>query len=167
MSGKLKKTEHSDYAQRIRLINPRIGIVVSVYHKEITERLCAAARKTLKNCGVKSNNIITSYAPGAYELPLAASWLHENNSLDAVIVLGCVIKGDTDHNFYINSTVSQALMQLSLSKNVPFIFGVLTVFTLEQALERAGGKLGNKGEESALAAIDMILLRYNLTMSKR
>ena len=136
-----------------------IGIIVSEYHSDITFELRDACVKTLLKHGVSAENIDVDYAPGAFELPSAAQTLHFGTMCDVVIVLGCVIKGDTDHDIYINQAVAQGLMNLSLELDTPFIFGLLTTNNHEQAKDRAGGKHGNKGTECAIAAIKMLALR--------
>lgn len=134
----------------------RFGIVVSEYHSEITSALYQAATDTLLKYQVKAENIYTSYVPGAYELPLGCLLLNKQHDLDAVIALGCVIKGETDHDKYINQAVATGIMNLNLHYNMPFVFGLLTPNTYEQAKDRAGGKLGNKGTECAITALKML-----------
>ncbi|MFN8277643.1 MAG: 6,7-dimethyl-8-ribityllumazine synthase [Chitinophagales bacterium] len=136
----------------------RIGIIVSEYHGDITLALRDGAVKTLRDNGVAPENILIDYVPGAYELPLGAQVLFTGNSCDAVIALGCVIKGDTDHDVYINHAVANELMMMSTEYEAPFIFGLLTTNTLEQARDRSGGKHGNKGVECAIAALKMLAL---------
>jgi 6,7-dimethyl-8-ribityllumazine synthase len=140
----------------------RIAIVVSEYNDDITFALRDGAIETLKKFGVKEKHIFVQLVPGAYELPLAAKWMYEKTNADAVIALGCVIKGDTDHDIYINNAVSQALMNLSLQHKAPFVFGVITPNTLQQAKDRAGGKHGNKGVECAVAALKMLELKRKM-----
>lgn len=140
----------------------KVAIAVSEYNEEITFALRDGAIETLKQYGVKEKNIIVEYVPGAYELPLAAQWLYEYTKADAVISLGCVVKGDTDHDIYINNAVSQAIMKLGLETDLPFVFGVITPNTQQQAKERAGGKHGNKGIECAVAALKMLELKNKL-----
>lgn len=140
----------------------KIGLVVSEYNEAITFALRDGALKTLKQYGVKEKNIFVELVPGAYELPLAAKWLYEKKKADAVLALGCVIKGDTDHDIYINSAVSHALMNLSLQTKAPFLFGVITPNNLQQAKDRAGGKHGNKGVECAVAALKMLELKREI-----
>ena len=106
---------------------------------------------------------MVKYAPGAYEIPLAARWLFDSGDFDAIICLGCVIKGDTEHDFYINDAIAKKLMDMSVQDEAPFVFGVLTVNSKQQATDRSGGKLGNKGEECALAALKMLSLRDTIT----
>ncbi|MES2622538.1 MAG: 6,7-dimethyl-8-ribityllumazine synthase [Bacteroidota bacterium] len=140
----------------------RIAIAVSEYNENITFALRNGCIETLKKFGVKEKNIFVELVPGAYELPLAAKWMYEKKKADAVIVLGCVIKGDTDHDIYINNAVSQALMNLSLQTKSPFMFGVITPNSLQQAKDRAGGIHGNKGIECAIAALKMLSLKDRL-----
>ena len=132
-----------------------IGIIVSDYHHDITHALYDGAFETLTKHGVKEENIHTLQVPGAFELPAGARLLSGKHKLDAVICLGCVIKGDTPHNDYINQSVALALQQMTVASGRPYIFGLLTPNTHEQALERAGGKHGNKGIECAVAALRM------------
>lgn len=133
-----------------------VGIVVSEYHSDVTFALRDACIETLKAHKVEENNIVVDYTPGSFELPMAAQTLCFGALCDAVIVLGCVIKGDTDHDVYISQSVSQAIMTLSIDLDVPFIFGLLTTNDKQQALDRAGGSLGNKGTECAVAALKML-----------
>jgi 6,7-dimethyl-8-ribityllumazine synthase len=140
----------------------KIAIAVSEYHEDITFALRDGCLQTLKEYGVKEKNITCSPVPGAFELPLAAQWLYKSTKADAVIILGCVIKGDTAHDVYINHAVSQAISNLNLQTNAPFIFGLLTPNTLQQAKDRAGGRHGNKGVECAVAALKMLELKQTL-----
>lgn len=140
----------------------KIAIAVSEYNGDITFALRDGCISTLKEYGVKEKNIIVKLVPGAFELPLAAAWLYEYNDVDAVICLGCVIKGDTDHDIYINNAVSTAIMNLGLDTGAPFVFGVITPNNHQQAKDRAGGKHGNKGVECAVAALKMLELKFEL-----
>jgi len=137
----------------------KIALVVSSYHQDITYKLRDAAIHYLMRKGVQAEHISLDYVPGGYELPLGAQWLYKKTKADAVICLGCVIKGDTEHDVYINHSVAQSLQQLSLKNNKPFVFGLLTVNNLQQAKDRSGGKKGNKGEECAEAALMMLALK--------
>ena len=137
-----------------------VGIIVSEYNSHITYALRDACIETLEAHGVR--DIYVDYAPGAFELPLAAKLLHDNIPVHAVIAFGCVIKGDTEHDVYIYYAVAKALMDLNLSENKPFVFGLLTVNNEQQALDRAGGLHGNKGTECALAALKMLSLNERL-----
>jgi 6,7-dimethyl-8-ribityllumazine synthase len=155
----------SDFSQNSGATNGQpytVAIVVADWNKEITEALYLGAQKTLLNNGCLSQNIITVRVPGAFELPQAAAQLMKNaRPVDAVICLGCVVKGDTDHNVYINHAVAQGLQNLAISHCKPFIFGLLTTFSQQQALDRAGGKHGNKGEEAAFTALQMLNIQYD------
>jgi 6,7-dimethyl-8-ribityllumazine synthase len=110
---------------------------------------------TLQKHGVKEEHIYIKFVPGSFELPYAAKALSKEHHLSAIICLGCVIKGETDHDIYINNSVAFALQQLNIEYKIPFIFGLLTPNTEEQAKERAGGKHGNKGIEAAVTALKM------------
>ena len=136
--------------------------MVSSYYEEITGALQKGCLETLLKYGVKQKHIFVQSAPGTFELPLAAKWMWGKKKADAVICLGCVIKGDTDHDLYINQAVSNAIMQLGLQTGAPFIFGVLTPNNMQQAKDRAGGKHGNKGVEAAIAALSMLSAKGNL-----
>jgi 6,7-dimethyl-8-ribityllumazine synthase len=131
------------------------GVVVSEWNKPITFELLLGCTDTLKKHGVIEENIFLKIVPGSFELPFAAKMLANEHHLSAVICLGCVIKGETDHNIYINNSVAFALQQLNIEYNIPFIFGLLTPNNEEQAKERAGGKHGNKGIEAAVTALKM------------
>ncbi len=135
------------------------GIVVSEWNSKITHALYKACFETLIKHGAKPENIYTEQVPGTFELPVGAKILASSKKLDAVICLGCVIKGETSHNEYINQAVATGLVQLSILHNKPFIFGVLTPNDEQQAKDRAGGKYGNKGVESAVTAIRMASLK--------
>lgn len=137
----------------------RFGIVVSDWNMEITWSLLDGAVKTLIKHGVTDKNIVVKHVPGSFELTLGAQFLAECDDLDAVICLGCVIRGETPHFEYICQGVTYGITQLNLEYNLPFIFGVLTTNTQQQAVERAGGKLGNKGDEAAVTAIKMAALQ--------
>ncbi len=135
-----------------------MGIVVSDWNKEITHAMLTACRDTLIEAGVESDDIHICHVPGTFELPFGAKTLLGQKKLDAVICIGCVIKGETDHDKYINQAVSTGIMHLGLTSGKPVIFGVLTPNNMEQALDRAGGKYGNKGVEAATTAIYMAAL---------
>ncbi len=137
--------------------NHRYAIVVSRYHENITGKLLEGARTTLVNSGIPDSEIAIVWVPGAWEIPLAAQRELCKKAIVAVITLGCVIRGETTHDQHINNAVSSALMDLSLKHNKPVAFGVLTVNSLEQAIHRSGGNVGNKGIEAATAALAMVL----------
>lgn len=138
----------------------RFGVVVSDWNKDITWSLLEGAVKTLKKHGATEKNIVVKHVPGSFELSLGAQLLAEYDDLDAVICLGCVIQGETPHFTYICQGVTQGITQLNLEYNLPFIFGVLTTLNQQQAVDRAGGKLGNKGDEAAVTAIKMAALQH-------
>ncbi len=138
------------------------GIVVSDWNQKITSKLAEGCVATLKENGVDKENILIVNVPGSFELPSAARMLDDKYNLDAVICLGCVIQGETAHDRYINQAVATGLVQLGLMRSKPFIFGVLTPNSMQQAEERAGGTHGNKGIEAAIAAMRMAHLRKNL-----
>jgi len=139
-----------------KLGNKKVGIVVSSWNAEITEALLDGAQSALREHGIKKQNIVVRAVPGSFELPLAAQRLARQTKIDAVVALGCVIQGDTPHFDYICQAVAKGLMDVGLAFNKPVAFGVLTTLNKKQAEERAGGKLGNKGEEAALTALQML-----------
>jgi 6,7-dimethyl-8-ribityllumazine synthase len=140
----------------------RFGIVVSDWNNEVTWALLDGAVKTLKKHGAKGKDIVVRHVPGSFELTLGAQLLAEYDDLDAVICLGCVIQGETPHFTYICQGVTQGITQLNMEYNIPFIFGVLTTNDQQQAVDRAGGKLGNKGDEAAITAIKMAALQKEI-----
>ena len=139
--------------------NMRFGIVVAEWNPEVTFALANGAIETLKKHGAKDENILLKHVPGSFELPLGAQFMAEYGNVDAVIILGCVIQGETRHFDYICEGVTQGTKDLNLKYNKPFIFGLLTTNNQQQALDRAGGKHGNKGDEAAVTAIKMIDLK--------
>lgn len=136
--------------------NMKIGIVVSEWNDKITNALLNGACKTLFKHGVKEENLIIDYVPGSFELVYGAKLLAENKELDAVIVFGCVVRGDTPHFDYVCNGVTQGITELNIAYDIPFIFGLLTTDNMQQAEDRAGGKHGNKGDECAITALKMI-----------
>lgn len=145
----------------------KIGIVVSEWYQDINERLLEACKTTLIKGGIEEHQIIVETVPGTFELPVGAKMLLQKYSLDAVICIGCVIKGETKHDEYISNSVSQGLINLGIMSGKPIVFGVLTPNTKEQAEERSGGKYGNKGEEAGITAIKMVNLAYRLKNSQQ
>ena len=134
----------------------RIGIVVSEWNEKITGALLEGACQTLIKHGVREENISIKTVPGSFELIYGAARFASSGLVDAVIAIGCVIKGDTPHFDYICQGVTQGLAELNKEGKVPVIYGLLTCNTLEQAQERCGGMLGNKGDECAVTAIKMV-----------
>lgn len=139
--------------------NMRFGIVVAEWNIEVTGALASGAVDTLKKHGVTDENIVVKYVPGTFELPMGGQFFAEKENVDAVILIGCVIQGETRHFDYICEAVSQGTKDLNLKYNKPFIFGVLTTGNEQQALDRSGGKHGNKGDEAAVTAIKMVDLQ--------
>jgi 6,7-dimethyl-8-ribityllumazine synthase len=140
----------------------RFAIVASKFNHEIVERLLVGASDALRKHGVADNAVDLAWVPGAFELPLIAQRLAGSKRYAAVICLGAVIRGDTDHYDYVCNAATDGILQAGLATGVPVLFGVLTCDTDEQALDRAGGKAGNKGFDVALAAIEMANLLRQL-----
>lgn len=136
----------------------KFGLVVGRFNDFITGKLLEGAIDTLTRHGVKEEEMEVAWVPGSFEIPYAASRMAGSGKYDAVICLGAVIRGDTPHFDYIASEAAKGIAKISLNTGVPTIFGVITADTLEQALERAGTKSGNKGKDAALAAIEMVNL---------
>jgi len=136
--------------------NKTFGIIVSEWNEDVTEALYSGAYQTLLDNGAKKENIIRRNVPGSFELTLAAQWLAQEESIDAVICLGCVIQGETKHFDFICDAVAHGITNVGLKYNKPVIFGVLTPNTQQQAMDRAGGKHGNKGDEAAITAVKML-----------
>ncbi|MYL34625.1 6,7-dimethyl-8-ribityllumazine synthase [Pontibacillus yanchengensis] len=139
----------------------KIGIVVGRFNDFITSKLYDGAVDTLKRHGVDEEDVDVAYVPGAYEIPMIAKRMADTNQYDAVITLGAVIRGSTPHFDYVCGEAAKGVSQASMQTGVPVMFGVITTETIEQAIERAGTKAGNKGAEAATAAIEMA----NLTKS--
>lgn len=142
-----------------KLAGKKIGIVVSTWNSEITEALCEGAQSALLAAGIRKRNILLHRVPGSFELPLAAKWMTDQKGIDGVIALGCVIQGETPHFDYICQAVANGLMKVNLSSGKPVAFGVLTTLNKKQAEDRAGGRLGNKGEEAAVTVLEMLSVR--------
>lgn len=140
----------------------RIGIAVARFNEVVTERLLQGATEALVAAGVADDDITVCWVPGAFELPLACRWLAESGRVDAVVMLGAVVRGGTDHYEYVCSGVTDGAMRLGLDLGLPVGFGVLTCAEMDQALARAGGEAGNKGADAAMAALAMADLRGQL-----
>jgi 6,7-dimethyl-8-ribityllumazine synthase len=145
----------------------RFGVVVADWNAQITHVLYQGCLETLLKHGAKEENIHLIQVPGSFELPAGARLLAGAHKLDAIIAIGCVIKGETNHNEYINNSVAQGLINLNLATNIPCIFGVLTPNDEQQALDRAGGKYGNKGVEAGATAIRMAALKKELQKGEK
>lgn len=141
--------------------NQRFGIVVSRFNEFITNKLLSGCMDTLIRHGVDQDNIEIAWVPGAFEMPLAAQKMAARD-YDAVICLGAVIRGATPHFEYVSAEVTKGIAQVGLNTGKPVIYGVITADTIEQAIERAGTKAGNKGADAAVTAIEMVDLLKNL-----
>jgi 6,7-dimethyl-8-ribityllumazine synthase len=137
----------------------KFGVVYSEWNYEVTNALKDGAVKTLLANGAKEENILIKTVPGSFELTLGAQYMAEFTEVDAIICLGCVIQGETRHFDFICDAVAKGITDLNIKYNQPFIFGVLTPENQQQAIDRAGGKHGNKGDEAAITAIKMLSLR--------
>ncbi|MCC5931753.1 MAG: 6,7-dimethyl-8-ribityllumazine synthase [Cyclobacteriaceae bacterium] len=162
MSSAEKNLSHFSGKNVFDVSGKKFAIIVSEWNDVVTEALYKGALETLMAHGASADFIKRLDVPGSYELSLAAQWLAADDQIDAVICLGCVIQGETRHFEFICQAVAQGLTQVSLKYNKPVIFGVLTPNNQEQALERAGGRHGNKGEEAAITAIKMLGLQNGL-----
>jgi 6,7-dimethyl-8-ribityllumazine synthase len=162
MSTKSKNLSSYDPEQIPDASGMKFGIAVSEWNIDITGALLEGAESTLIKHGVKRENIIVKWVPGSFELTAGAQFLAMYNELDAVICLGCVIRGETPHFDYICQAVAYGITELNIKHNKPFIFGVLTTNDMQQAADRAGGKHGNKGDEAAITAIRMAALQRDL-----
>lgn len=143
----------------------KIGIVVSQFNSDITEKLLAGAKKRLLEKGIAEENINVVKVPGAVEIPLTTLWLASSKQYQAIICLGAVIRGETSHYDYVCQQVSHGCQQVMLEHRLPVIFGILTTDNFIQAEERAGGKHGHKGAEAADAALQMIQVRATLNVA--
>lgn len=141
----------------------QFGIVVSRFNEFISSRLLSGALDTLKRHGASEGEVEIAWVPGAFEIPLAAKKMAKSGKYDAVICLGAVIRGSTPHFDYVSNEVSKGIAAISLETETPVAFGVLTTDNIEQAIERAGSKSGNKGDDAALTAIEMANLLKNFS----
>lgn len=156
MATALKNLSSYNSADMPDAANVVIGIVVSEWNGEVTGPLLEGALETLVKHGVSPENIWVENVPGTFELPLGAKYFAEDGDVDAVICLGCVIQGETPHFDFVCDAAANGIMRVGLDYGIPVIFGVLTTLNQEQALDRAGGKHGNKGVEAAVTALRMI-----------
>lgn len=147
----MSKTVAGDFDARAH----RFALVVARFNEFITDKLVAGATDALTRHGADPDKITQVRTPGSFEIPLTAMKLAKSGRYDAIICLGCVIRGQTPHFDYIAAEVSKGIAQVSLQSGMPVAFGVITADTLEQAIDRAGGKAGNKGADAAMAAIEM------------
>jgi 6,7-dimethyl-8-ribityllumazine synthase len=143
------------YEGKLDATGLKFGIVISRYNEFITSKLLDGAIDCLTRHGCSKEGIEAAWVPGAFEIPSAAKMMAQSKKYDAVICIGAILKGDTSHNAYIANEVVKGISQINMSMDFPVIFGVITPDTLEQAIERAGTKLGNSGWQAALTAIEM------------
>jgi 6,7-dimethyl-8-ribityllumazine synthase len=153
MPGVLKS---GSVKSKVKLSGLKFAIIVAEWNEEITEALYQGAFESLISSGARKQNIVRKNVPGTFELTLGALLMGERKDIDAVICIGCVIQGDTPHFDYICQAVAYGITEVGIKTKKPVVFGVLTTLNKQQALERAGGKYGNKGEEAAITAIKMI-----------
>ena len=142
--------------------NMRFGILVSEWNYNITGALLAGAVKTLQTHGAKEENILVELVPGSFELTFGANQMIQSGKVDAVIAIGCVVRGDTPHFDYVCAGTTQGIAHLNATTDIPVIYGLITTNNMQQAEDRAGGCLGNKGDECAVAAIKMVNLKQQL-----
>ena len=140
----------------VSINDKKFAVIVSEWNEKVTEALFEGAKSTLLKEGATAKNIIRKNVPGSFELTLGAQWMAQREEIDAVICLGCVIQGETRHFEFICQAVALGITEVGLKFNKPVIFGVLTPDNEQQALDRAGGKHGNKGDEAAITAIKML-----------
>ena len=162
MATNLKNLSDYDIKSVPSAKDMKFGIVTAEWNSDITNELLEGTVNTLLKHGAKEENILRKYVPGTVELTLGAQFMAEYADLDAVICLGCVIQGETRHFDFVCQSVTHGITELNLEHNIPFIFGVLTTDTLQQATDRAGGKHGNKGDEAAVTAIKMANLQLEM-----
>jgi len=158
MATELKNLSEYDSTALPDMSEKRVAIVVSEWNEKITSGLLEGAKATLLAANCKEDNILINFVPGTFELPLAATWALNLKNVNGVIALGSVIRGETAHFDFVCQAASQGIKDVGLEFNKPVIFGVLTDDTLQQAIDRSGGKHGNKGTEAAVACMKMIAL---------
>ncbi len=165
MSSKNKNLSTNSEVSLTNVSKIKIGLVISKWNTHITSKLQNGCISHLKSIGITEENIKTIEVPGAFELAYGAKVLLNHSSYDAIICIGCVIKGETKHDEYINHATATHIQQLSLISNIPVIYGVLTPNDEQQAIDRSGGKYGNKGIEAANTALELISLNQRLKSS--
>ena len=162
MASTIKNLSEANVDNLQDIKSKKFGIVVSEWNNEITNALMSGAVETLLKYGAKKENIIIRNVPGSFELTLGAKTLAQIPNIDAVLCLGCVIQGETAHFDFICNAVAQGITTLNIKFHKPVVFGVLTTHTLQQAIDRSGGKHGNKGDEAAMTGIKMLdIIRGN------
>jgi len=166
MAGPLSDSSNASVSISTATRRKKFGIVTADWNAEVTGALEEGCHSLLKSYEVSDSQITTRQVPGSFEIPLGAQYMAESGMVHAVICIGCIVKGETPHFHYIADTVTHKIGDLNLHYNLPFIFGILTVENEAQAKARAGGELGNKGEEAGLAALRMLELRHSLQKGK-
>lgn len=141
----------------------KIGIVISRFNSMVTDRLLSGAKDRLKRLGTDWDNVTVAYVPGSFELPRAVGKMAETGNYDGIVALGAIIRGETPHFDYVANETSKGLAQLNLEGDTPVTFGLITADTLDQAINRAGAKQGNKGNEAAEALVEMVNLERKMT----
>lgn len=159
MATNLKNLSNYNNSEIPNAKEMKFGIVVAQWNTDVTGALYKGAIDTLMKHGCKEENILVKHVPGSFELTLGAQFFAEYTEVDSVICLGCVIQGETRHFDFICQGVTHGITQLNIKYNLPFIFGLLTTENQQQALDRAGGKHGNKGDEAAVTAIQMVAIK--------
>jgi 6,7-dimethyl-8-ribityllumazine synthase len=154
-------------ALRLPAAGRRVAIVASRFHEDISKRLVEGARAALLGHGVREDDVRVVWVPGAFELPQVAARLAARRGVEAIVCVGCVIRGETPHFEYVAGEAARGISEVGRSTGVPTTFGVITANTREQAEARAGGAVGNRGEEAALAALELLALYADLEDSKR
>lgn len=161
MASSEKNLSDVKLSQDFDISRYKFGIVVSEWNEQVTEALFSGAYQTLINAGAAREKVERMNVPGTFELSLGGQWMAQRQDIDAVICIGCVIQGETKHFDFICNAVADGITNVSLKFDKPVIFGVLTPNNLKQALDRAGGKHGNKGDEAAATAIKMLEVKHS------
>lgn len=163
-------TKHNPEPEELNLSEAtkrqKVGIITAQWNTEITDPLTTGANQLLNTYNFSQDQLLQHTVPGSFELPLGAQYLAENTSVKGVVAIGCLVQGETPHFHYIAEVVTEKLSDLSLKYHIPISYGLLTVNNQQQALERAGGKEGNKGKEAAHAMLQMMELKANITGKK-
>ncbi|WP_075882483.1 6,7-dimethyl-8-ribityllumazine synthase [Candidatus Protochlamydia sp. W-9] len=153
-----------EYKGKLNISKARIGIVISRFNEAITKNLLEGSLDELERYGISTQNLPVAWVPGAFEIPLIAKQMALSGEFDAIICLGAIIRGTTPHFDYVASQSAAGILNVSLEINLPVVFGILTTDTVEQAMERSGVKMGNKGREAVQTAIEMIDLTNQLSL---
>jgi len=166
MQIKSEPSPDFEFLPKEQAANIKVGLLVSEWNIKITSALLKKCIETLEKHHISKENIELKWIPGSFELPLGAQWMFEYRHVDAVACLGCIIQGETPHFQFISESVALTIGQLAIKYNRPVAFGVITANTDQQALDRAGGKVGNKGEEAAIALLKMLKVKSEFAEPK-